>query len=99
MQGVVQCVLQVVFQGGAVCVLLVLECLLECVLQGVLQRGTVCRSSGVAVFVAGCVAGCNAGCGAVCVAGCIAVCCCLCVAGIAVCVGFLAPLIVCTRHI
>jgi len=49
MQGVVQCVLQVVFQGGAVCVLLVLECLLECVLQGVLQRGAVRINSGVAV--------------------------------------------------
>ena len=51
-----------------------------------LQRGAVCRSSGVAVFVAGCVAGCNAGCGAVFVAVCITVSCCSCVASIAVCV-------------
>ena len=78
-----QGVVQVVLQGGAVCVLLVLQFVMLCVLQsvlqwvlqGVLQRGAVCISSGVPVFVAGCVAGCNAGCGAVRVAACIAVSC------------------------
>ena len=53
-----QGVVQVVSQGGAVCVLLVLQFVLECVLrvlecqlqwvlQRVLQRGAVCRSSGL----------------------------------------------------
>ena len=41
MQGVDQCVVQVVLQGGAVCALLVLQCVLQCVLQGVLERGAV----------------------------------------------------------
>ena len=82
-----QCVLQGVLQGGAVCVFLVKQGGLQSVLQDVLQwvKNSVLQGvlqdvlqrvwqGGTAQGVAGCVA------------GCVARWCCLCVAGVAVCV-------------
>jgi len=84
---VLHCVLQDVLQGGAVCVLLVLQGGLQCVLQDVLQWVQNSVLQGVLQCVLQCVWQGGAAQGvAGCVAGCVARWWCLCVAGVAVCV-------------
>ena len=82
-----QCVLQDMLQGGAVCVLLVLQGGSQGVLQDVLQWVQHSGLQGVLQCVLQCVWQGGAAQGvAGCVAGCGARWCCLCVAGVAVCV-------------